>query len=180
MHGTSSTTLLLQWASHTMVYGTRMTTNLLVNPSARQRICTGATLLHNDMHATAHPHPSASLATIALLNTLADTDRHNTDPQSLSLHTSASAPAPPTFKLVEACRRSPQESGSRIQPRYGNYILLLPWTKLARWSRFRCMLLVIKYAFCAKSSPQSQSRPARTTVNGGFDRSEIASRALSS
>ena len=25
------------------------------------------------------------------------------------------------FKLVEACRRSPQESGSRIQPRYGNY-----------------------------------------------------------
>ena len=121
MHGTSSTTLLLQWASHTMVYGTRMTTNLLVNPSARQRICTGATLLHNDMHATAHPHPSASLATIALLNTLADTDRHNTDPQSLSPHTSASAPAPPTFKLVEACRRSPQESGSRIQPRYGNY-----------------------------------------------------------
>ena len=87
MHGTSSTTLLLQWASHTMVYGTRMTTNLLVNPSARQRICTGVTLMHNDMHAKAHPHPSASLATIFLLNRLADTDRHNTDPQSLSPHT---------------------------------------------------------------------------------------------
>ena len=37
-----------------------------------------------------------------------------------------------------------------------------------------------KYAFWGKSIPQSQYRPARTTVNGGFDRREIASRARSS
>ena len=80
--------LLIQ---RSMVHARQHNTYLLVNPSARQRICTGATLLHNDMHATAHPHPSASLTTIALLNTLADTDR-NTEPQSLSPHKSASAP----------------------------------------------------------------------------------------
>ena len=40
--------------------------------------------------------------------------------------------------------------------------------------------IVINRAFWAITSPQSQSRPAGTTVNGGFDRSEIASRARSS
>ena len=106
MHGTSSATLLLQWASHTMIYGTRTATYLLVNPSARQCICTGATLLHNDMHATAHPHPSASLATIASLNTLAALNATtDTEPQSLRPHTPASAPAPPTDLLT---RLTPQ------------------------------------------------------------------------